>query len=268
MSELEVAELEKFRIPPCPIVVLGVLREQAKPEANLSRIASLIASDIGLAAEILREVNSPLLGLSRKVTSIQEAIFALGLRRISAIVAAAKLIELSGVPREVGAKIWEHSRRVAEFSAKLAKYAYSAEVTPEDAYTAGMLHDSGIFLLIRDPEYVKGQVRDDIQNVASEDAKRHAYAGAQLLKYWHLPEIVYEGVRYHHSLCDAPPEQPAIGYMASVIIMAERLALMMDDPFAEVTREFRPECMEALSCLQLSADEFIDIQYSLYEKLA
>ena len=73
------------KIPPFSPVVARALKALQNPLSSVSDIAKEIAKDSILTAEILRLVNSPLFGLSRKVISLEHAIVLLGFRTVEKI---------------------------------------------------------------------------------------------------------------------------------------------------------------------------------------
>lgn len=71
---LDPALQSKLRIPPRPEVVSILQEEMRKEFADLARIGRAIGADVGLAGAMLRTVNSPAFGLSRKVSAVGQAI--------------------------------------------------------------------------------------------------------------------------------------------------------------------------------------------------
>ncbi len=67
-------------IPPCPVIVMKIVREMGRTEPDYGQIADMIVTDGGLAAAILKTVNAPFFGLSKKATSVHQACVYLGLR--------------------------------------------------------------------------------------------------------------------------------------------------------------------------------------------
>ncbi len=76
----------ELKIPPCPAILAEYAAEANKDDPDPRKLANLIGKDAALAAAIIRAVNSPVYGLGRQATDIQQALAILGLR------AAANLI--------------------------------------------------------------------------------------------------------------------------------------------------------------------------------
>ena len=79
------AVLKDLAIPPRPAVVTVLFEEMSKDEPNLGRVTKTISADPGLSAGMLRAANSPFFGLSRKVSSVPQAIKVLGLTHVANI---------------------------------------------------------------------------------------------------------------------------------------------------------------------------------------
>lgn len=73
-------------IPPRPTVVQAILEEKSRELPDLGHISQLIAGDVALAAAVLKTVNSPLYGLRRRVSAIDQAVGMLGMTNIATLV--------------------------------------------------------------------------------------------------------------------------------------------------------------------------------------
>ncbi|NTV95102.1 MAG: HDOD domain-containing protein [Thiobacillus sp.] len=208
MSDLSTAEAEKLLagvvIPPRPTVVTAVMDEQRSPEPDTRRIAGLIATDVGLSAAVLKTINSPMYGLRRQISAIEQAVALLGMRNIATLVTGLAL-------RNIGSgqgldRFWDSAARTALIAAYLTKVLGVGN--RDDAYLFGLFHDSGIPLLMqRFPDY-KDTLRaaNDEQALSFTEVEdrghgtNHAVVGSLLATNWNLPHDLREAVRYHHDL--------------------------------------------------------------------
>jgi HD-like signal output (HDOD) protein len=55
--------LKKIRLPSCPVILTRLLREMRADEPDFSVVSKLISSDVRLAGEMIKTVNSPFYGL-------------------------------------------------------------------------------------------------------------------------------------------------------------------------------------------------------------
>jgi hypothetical protein len=61
-------------IPPRPEVLTRLQKEIDSPNMSLSVVGQIINGDVALAASVMKVANSPAFGLSRKVSTVQQAI--------------------------------------------------------------------------------------------------------------------------------------------------------------------------------------------------
>ncbi len=205
MTELSREDAEKLvaaiGIPPRPAVVLAVMDEKSKEEPDLMVIADAISRDVGVAAALLKTVNSPLFGLRNPVRSIQQAVSMLGLRQVSTLVNSLALkttLNTQGIER-----FWDQSARIAMLSAWLAgKLGHDRD----SAHLFGLFRDAGIPLLMRRFKNYKDTLRlanqpDSPGFTTVEDTRHgvnHAVVGSIVARNWLLPESLREAIARHH----------------------------------------------------------------------
>lgn len=208
MADLSVEEARKLLagvvIPPRPTVVTAVLEERARPEPDLKRVAALIGGDVGLSAAVLKTVNSPLYGLRRQVSGIEQAVNMLGMNNVGALVTGLAL--RNAVPAQGLERFWDGATRTALIASYLAKQLGCT--SREDAHLFGLFHDCGIPLLMqRFPDYrdtlrqanqEHGRAFTDVED--ERHATNHAVVGGLLASNWHLPDHLREAIRAHHDL--------------------------------------------------------------------
>jgi HD-like signal output (HDOD) protein len=232
MADLSVEEARKLLagvvIPPRPTVVTAVLEERARPEPDLKRVAALIGGDVGLSAAVLKTVNSPLYGLRRQVSGIEQAVNMLGMNNVGALVTGLAL--RNAVPAQGLERFWDGATRTALIASYLAKQLGCT--SREDAHLFGLFHDCGIPLLMqRFPDYrdtlrqanqEHGRAFTDVED--ERHATNHAVVGGLLASNWHLPDHLREAIRAHHDLAvfqsglsSAAMNLVAIGLLAEYI---------------------------------------------------
>jgi HD-like signal output (HDOD) protein len=206
MADLTTAEAEKIissiSIPPRPAIVNAVLEERGKSDPDMRRIGQLISTDVGLAAAVLKTINSPFFGLRRQVTSIDHGVSMLGMKNIGALVMSLSL--RNAVPSQGLDRFWDEAARTALVSAYLAQ---TLGCSPkEDAHLFGLFHDAGIPLLMRRfPNYretlkrANGEPVRSFTDIEDEDlGTNHAVVGSLLAKGWQLPDHIRLGIGQHH----------------------------------------------------------------------
>lgn len=190
-------------IPSPPEIMNRIL--EATPD--LSLIALLICSDMGLSASVLKTINSPFYGLRNKIVSIQQAVALLGLDRVINIVNAQLLLtELkSGEYAENLDDFWNLSGCIAETCVVVGN-TLEFNLTDE-IYVLGLFHNAGVPLMLkRFPDYMKTlktayqQAEKRITDIENEKYQtNHAVVGYLIAKSWQLPIQIREVIRDHHN---------------------------------------------------------------------
>ena len=191
-------------LPPFPPAAARLMSLLSNESASLSEAARLLSTDAALSAEVLRLANSPL-GARFGATSVLQALSILGLARVSGLVLT---LSVSGFLRKAGRselmlRCWRHNLACA-LAAR--EFADTFDVDPEQAYTAGLLHDVGrLALLTIDShryEHVAGRHGDVRQDEKSEFGMDHCAAGAWIINQWRLPSVYADVAAEHHEALD------------------------------------------------------------------
>jgi HD-like signal output (HDOD) protein len=190
-------------------VVTHLLRVLDEPEVTQAKIAQLVESDPGLAADTLLVVNSPLFGFSSTVETIPHAVGLLGIARVKRLATTATLrYYLKGLfANPAVQRLWAHSIACGVISAQMASRTW---VSRDRAYAAGLLHDVGrIGMVAGYPEEVSKVLSADYESVQdvllAERAALgmdHCEAGWWLSRIWALPEPFGRISRHHHAVPD------------------------------------------------------------------
>lgn len=195
--------LNGIHLPPCPAALVAALKEARSPDADLGKIARLVAQDVGLSAPMLKLANSPYFGLRNKASSIQQAIVVLGLRNtVNLLNNVALRANVAGNLPGMD-KFWERSCMTALAASRVA--AQIPGVSRDDAYTVGLFHDSGIPVLMQKfPDYPQnvGEVPRISGNVCEAEndcySTTHAVVGNLLARNWLLPPNMCRAILCHH----------------------------------------------------------------------
>ena len=189
-----------------PTVVLKVFNLLKDPDFHTPELENCIKADPALAAAILRLVNSSRFGLSRTISSLSQAVALLGARSIRLAVFSFGLVDrlTRGTPAEVCQDYWRRALTMAAAASRLC--SGNKTVPPDEAYTAGLLADSGVLLFaqVQSDHYVPlhAEHSHGPELIAAERKHSgfdHAALGARLLARWSLPEQLAQAVRSHHT---------------------------------------------------------------------
>lgn len=197
-------------LPVLPRSHTQLLEELHAPDISIKFIARIIERDVGMAAKTLQWVNSAYFGVRNQVTSVTYAVSLLGLDVIRSMVLTMGVFsEFAKKPLASGFSLEEfmdHSVAVGAYAKRVALLNGTNERLANDAFTAGILHDTGKLVLAvgRPKEYASILSRAQgnmayIHEMEHESmGATHAEVGGYLLGLWGFPDPVVEAVAYHH----------------------------------------------------------------------
>jgi HD-like signal output (HDOD) protein len=195
-----------IQIPPRPSILAEIEKLLNSAGNNTNAIAKLIGQDTGLCAVVFKVVNSPFYGLSRPVDNISKALVVLGINQVVNIVKGIALRQAIGGQEAVYEKFWERSGDIAALSSIIAGKVISAcNISPDQAYMAGLFHECGVPILMqRFPGYCKafrlgeGNNWPDFREEDRRFNTDHTVVGFLVARHWNLPDFVCQAVRFHH----------------------------------------------------------------------
>lgn len=226
--------LQGISVPPQPQIMVDLQMEQVMPDPDLKTIARLISQDPGLSGSLLKIVNSPFFGLANRITSIQQAVNLLGVRRVINIVNAQSIRgELTDENIVNLNRFWDSAQDVAMTCMTLAKRIGCLE--PDEAYALGLFHNCGIPLMLsRFPYYIEvmeesyaqaGQRIVDVENQRLNT--NHAVIGYFTAKSWLLPRPLCEAIASHHNaqqiFSEQNPRDAELKNLLAILKMAEHI---------------------------------------------
>lgn len=209
LEEQLLSHLHQNGIPPRPAILEQVIQRLQQPNPDLRILADIISTNAGIAAGLLKTVNSPFYGLPGKAQTVQNAVHMLGLLATANAVASLALRRALPSPPQLE-RFWDASSKIAKLSGWLVQELQLSPVLSADlAYTFGLFRDCGIPLMIRRfPEYYTTleQANHCSQRTFTEieEARHqtsHALVGSMLAQSWWLPPDTILAIHHHHDLC-------------------------------------------------------------------
>lgn len=246
-------------LPLMPRLARVLVRSVHDDDLGAAELGSHIADDAGLAAQLLRLVNSPFYGFSRRIGTVSDAIAVLGFNLVRRIVTAAVLQrpQPSVLPDGPATRaFWRHQL----LCAALARFVHAQRGDDGDelAYMAGLLHDIGRLALHAYQPAESGVLVAShalgeealVQDERTRHGFDHAEAGAALLRAWQLPDVLVQSVLQH-----ASPTAPDAATAASVW-QANRLAHSIEGGPAPVQEQpwMRESGLGLADCQRLLAE--------------
>jgi putative nucleotidyltransferase with HDIG domain len=221
-----------------PQVVHQIIHLTSNPNANVRDLERLISIDQGMSTRVLNTVNSAYYGFSRKIASVKDAVVLLGFKAVRNLAMTVSVFDMfvGKTDRQNlrRGKWWRHSIDTALCARLIASQVDG--VSPDEAYTAGLLHDIGKPLLDRYGGTPYEQVEDGMQQGMPErDAERrvfgcdHAEVGRVVSLHWGFPEKLVEAIGEHHA--DSVGAWKDTG-LVCVVILANHLAHTLRQPDA------------------------------------
>jgi putative nucleotidyltransferase with HDIG domain len=213
LPRLDCGQIDR-RLAACPrLPSLGsindVLRELLDAEqCYTSQVADVIRRDPSMTTRLLRLVNSVYYGLSTPVSSIEEAVFYLGVRQIRRLAVVTPVIEdlqkLAGRSGFPWREFWRHCIATAIMTRETLGEVQSG--SDEGDYVAGLLHDVGkIIMAAAFPEYfeqIQARLREEKTNLLRMETEMlgidHCELGVLYLSAHKLPAATIQAVRFHH----------------------------------------------------------------------
>ena len=191
---------EVTQLPVQPGAAMRLLWMLEDPRTSAADLGRLIESDPALSTQVIRLSNTAFYGLSGKVSSAWRAVTVLGLATVRAIATTAAFDLFSEKGRSVPDEFWEHSVTTAAAAAAIAR---RVGVQPNDAFSAGLLHDLGTALVFRRAPrrydtMIERRVADpdtplvDIE--LEEFGATHAEVGAAALGVMRFPAEMVEAI--------------------------------------------------------------------------
>jgi putative nucleotidyltransferase with HDIG domain len=251
-------------LPSLPAVVAELLATVEQDEVDLHALASKIALDQSLTAKTLRLANSSFYGMQSKVTTIQQAIAVLGFHSIRTLVTACSVTAAfapgAGIHFDFES-FWRHSIGTAVCARALARHL---RLSPETAFTAGLLHDLGTLVLAtRYPAEYDAVEAYRHQHDCSVSAAQlaifgydHARVGSALAAHWKFPRKIQEAVAGHHQ--PQGPDSislPLLIHVADTLSHALDLAGAQDDQVPPLSQQtWRMLALSDAACMAVFAE--------------
>ncbi len=200
------ALVRSMGIPPRPATLLELQAEISREEPDFQRVARLVASDVALAAAMLRIVNSPAYALRRPCDTLDQAVRMIGLKQIAQIVTGVMLRKSLRTDGPQLTRFWDVSGKRSFALSRLAAQLGGGTVEVDVAQSFGLFCDVGIPLLMqRFPDYGQtlrvcndekaGSVTELEQERHSTD---HALIGSVMARSWGISKTVCQAIRLHH----------------------------------------------------------------------
>ncbi len=242
-----------------PSVYTRVCQLVEDPRTSVKQVAEEVGKDPAISLKLLKVVNSPFFGLSRKIRTVADAVTLLGFEATRNVVLMVSVMNLLSERRANGGfrpqVFWRHALYVGAVAKWLAE---RLNVDPGDAFTGGVLHDVGKLVL---QQFFPGEF-DEVRRLAAKkewlfwQAEQEVYSGTHcdlgsyLADKWNLPLTLVEVIDRHH----APAEAAHLARLVGTIHLAD--VICYECGWGDGTGAAPPTFNEELlSRLELGTDE-------------
>lgn len=196
--------LKDIGIPPRPSALVDLQQELQREDPRIDKLEAIVNGDVAMSAALLKVVNSPWLGLSRRVGTVSEAFSILGLKRCEHILTEIALRKVLPTDGPALYRFWDVSSKRSQAMGLMAD---RVGIEPATAQTMGLFADVGIPLLAQrfaQPSYIDtlSEANQSERSFTHIEQDRHGtdhtVIGSLLARTWGLSLNVAQAVRAHH----------------------------------------------------------------------
>jgi HD-like signal output (HDOD) protein len=188
-----------YKPPALPAIALEIAALTAKPDVDVSDVVRLLERDPMMAGAVMRLVGSPIHAGRGPVRSLTAAVMRLGIRTVrdSVFDAALKksIFTASGQYSEIMARIGRHGTATAYLTRIVCRHA---QVTEDQAFLGGLLHDVGFAALLLSVLRKKEANPPSLLELWPEIDALHEQASKAVTTLWGLPAELSLVVANHH----------------------------------------------------------------------
>lgn len=214
-----------------PEIYLKITEIIDHPAKTPKDAEDIILHDPGLAARLLRLVNSAFYGFPGQISSIARAITIIGIKELRDLVLATVVVERFGrmpIKWMSMKEFWRLSVRCALLASEIEKLLPNP-VKLESVFVCALLHEIGrLVIYAKIPELARAAILLSEQGQMKEtEAERRTYGfdhyqlAAELARRWHLPAVVVTTLDSHH----APHAAGQFVEETAVVVLACQLSL-------------------------------------------
>lgn len=214
-------------LPQFPENIARLNKLLSDPDTKMSEIARQISNDVGLTAELLKQVNSAAFALASPCKNIAEAVKMVGIRGIKNILFTVGSLKAFAEIGGNNENLWKHAYQTAFYSYNLAKnFCSDDKITVEDSYICGLLHDMGKIVYesahpdflenVKKACFAKGIDSELFEKILS--GVNHGEIGARIAEKWNFSESIIAVIRFHHAPDNCPQK---FRRLSSVVYIAD-----------------------------------------------
>jgi HD-like signal output (HDOD) protein len=195
------------QLPSVPTVYFEMMSAMSRMDVSATKIARILERDSAMAAKTLQLVNSACFCLSRRITSIDQAVAYLGMDLVRDLSLTLHMFAALEPTAMRSGFSFDAEQEHSLLTSKVVRRIVTNPRQSRNAFTAVLLHDIGdLILAVCNPENFRKVLlackktgRPQYEVEAELLGVTHAEVGAYLLGLWGLPHPIVEAVAYHHN---------------------------------------------------------------------
>ena len=253
------------KLPTLPAVALRVIELTGDENVSMRELARVIEFDQGLAARILKTVNSAFYGLPKQCSTLTHAQSLLGLEAIKTLALGFSVVSTLNDGSEESFDYDAHWRR-AIYSAIGAKITAGLvrRGDAEEVFLGGLLQDMGVIAMVRalGDDYLQvvldcaGDHHALVKAELAHFELQHPDVGAMLAERWRFPGALVMPIKYH----ERPSAAPMSGRdQARMVALGNLVAdVLTQEDRAHWLSQFYQRANQWFSLTATQADEIIE----------
>ncbi len=190
-------------IPPQPQLLINV--RQAYPDLN--KVGAIISQDPAITAGVLKTVNSPFIGLPKKIIKVEQAVVLLGLDSVINLVNAVQFRSAfnQGNNNKLLESFWRNTNNTALAASFIAQDCKL--IRTDEAFALGLFRNCAIPLMqgkytnyYQTLEQAYSDPHANITETERQNYKAdHAAISHLIARAWHLPKDMIQAIADHHN---------------------------------------------------------------------
>lgn len=176
---------------------------------SIEEVIKVLQRDPAISVKLLHWANSAMFGQVSRVKTVERAVVLLGMDLLSGLLlsmAAFDALPCTGKCRFNLRNFQDHCFSCATIAKELTIWHTDDKKQADNAFTAGLLHDVGRLVFC---SYLPDQFDSALSLAKKQNrpltlverdlfATDHAEIGFHLAKWWDLPDVLTQAIRYHH----------------------------------------------------------------------
>ncbi|WP_150112183.1 HDOD domain-containing protein [Desulfonatronovibrio hydrogenovorans] len=218
-----------LKLASLPRIFMLIQEAIQDPRTSSRHLADIISKDQGLAAKLLKLVNSAFYGFPSRIDTISRAVTIIGTRQLSVLaLGVCAVSRFRNISPDILSmeEFWKHSIACAIGAKTLAGFRNLPNT--ESFFVCGLLHDIGKLIMLDyyPDHYLRTMIRARKTNTSLIMEEKtffrrdHAALGARMVRRWKLPLKIEQAIRHHEN-----PSASRFHMETTMVHMANILAI-------------------------------------------